>query len=63
VLTNGAAAVVVHGGTHSTRAMGSYNDTIEPSMVHDIGVIGLVIGGALILFYLYVFREIRKETR
>jgi hypothetical protein len=62
LLKTGGAAVVIHGGANSVRARGSYNGVIDASMVHDIGIIGLVIGGALVLLYLYVRRELSRDS-
>jgi uncharacterized integral membrane protein len=54
VLKKNAAAAVGH-----IRA----GTMIDPPAVRDIGIMGLVIGGALILVYFYILRELRKDSR
>jgi hypothetical protein len=60
LLKNGAGAVVIR-PSDNLRTMGSYNAVIDPSMVHDIGIIGLLIGITLVLFYFYVRGEIGRN--
>jgi len=58
LLHTGAGLISAHranaGATDSTLRRGIYRDVIDPPLVHAIGVIGLVIGVGLVLFYFYV---------
>ena len=64
LLKSGPAAILAHGSTtkgQSTMRYGTYSDAINPSMVHTIGVIALVIGCGLVWFYFYIYRQIRMD--